>query len=107
MTITIVKGLVGKPVEQLQSSQSQTPQAQQNAAQAAQNAASVQSLGSDAVVMNLRSSRAGERAEPINTYSKARKTSDEVAEKIRANGNNEGLDAHQGLSSAHLKSTAA
>ncbi len=108
MTITVVSGLVGKPVEKVTTVNSQSnPSNTQSAVQASQQAVGAQALSSDAVVMNLRSSRGQERSDRIGTYSRAKETTKEVAEKIRDNENGEATEAHKGLDAANPKTTLA
>jgi hypothetical protein len=106
MTITVVSGLVGKPVEKVVSANSQASpynHQQQPVAQAAQQAAAAQSANSDAVRVDVRSARSSDRGEPIQTYSRAKKTADDAADRIRSDEGGEALGAHQGLNPATAK----
>jgi len=103
MTITIVKGLVGRPVEKESTPASNsTNNNTQKVLQTASGAVS-----SDAAVLNLRSSQSGgaDKSERLQTYSKAKKTSDDIAEKIRDNEDNEALGAHEGVAKVSSKDT--
>jgi hypothetical protein len=91
MTITVVR-LDGKPVQNTLPSGSESPATPAPSAQSAQQTAAA--LGNDAVRISLSTRSATERAEPITTYGKARKTTDEVAGKIRENEGNHAANAH-------------
>jgi len=97
MTITVVRGLLGKPVEQVTTLSPKTnPQDIRDTT--AHNAAVTVSVQHDAVVTSLRTTKSQER-ERVETFTKAKEVTDEVKEQIRDNPD-EAVDAHRGLNSS-------
>ena len=95
MTITVVKGLVGKPVEQVTTQNSpNNPENLKNISNAAERALVTNSVGTDAVVNSVRAGRATERGERVDTYKRARGVTEEVKQNILEN-QDEAQDAHQ------------
>ena len=96
MTITVVRGLLGKPV-----TQESTPSPQSSdlhtATQVGQQALVARTAASDAVVNNVRShTREAKGTERINTYRDAKETSEGVRDTIRDNPDT-AVEAHRGL----------
>ncbi len=107
MTITIVKGLVGKPSEagDVKGPQS-NPTDGKNLIQAGQQVAARVASSTDAAVVTIRSSRGSDRAEKIESTSKAEQVAKDVADRVRGD-KEEALGAHSGSPTAALTQTLA
>ena len=107
MTITIVKGLLGKTGETSESKASQSnPTDGKNLIRAAQQVAVRYAGSSDAAIVTIKASRSSDRAEKIDSPQKAEGVAKDIADRVRGD-KEEAINAHGGSPTSSLGETLA